>query len=139
MCYFHPTNRAALPCDSCGRFLCTVCDMPVGSRHLCPVCLSSGLGKEKFIEIIPRRFLWGRAAFALGFIPLCGFFLFMWPFLFISGGLAVVLGFMGWRRPGSLVRGRKRWMAVLGILFGLLQVGICVGFFFFVFYYSARK
>jgi len=47
VCFFHPSNRAALPCDVCGRFLCTICDLPMGSRHLCPVCLSNGLGKEK--------------------------------------------------------------------------------------------
>jgi len=68
VCFFHPVNRAVLACDSCGRFLCTICDLPVGARHLCPVCLSKGLGKEKLPEIVPRRFLWARAALVLGLL-----------------------------------------------------------------------
>src|SRR4051812_32058662 len=43
-CFFHPTKRAERPCDRCGRFLCTLCDLPVGTRHLCPSCLKAGSG-----------------------------------------------------------------------------------------------
>lgn len=139
VCFFHPTNRAVLPCDACGRFMCAVCDLPVGSRHLCPVCLSKGMGKEKLTEIIPRRFLWGPAAFLLGLVPLCGIFIFLWPFLFATGGVAVILGLVGWGKPGSLVRGKQHWAAILGILFGLLQIGICVGFFYFIFYIGSHN
>ena len=52
VCFFHPENRAALACDRCGRFLCAVCDMPLGTRHLCPTCLTSGLGGEKLPELV---------------------------------------------------------------------------------------
>lgn len=139
VCFFHPTNRAVLPCDSCGRFLCSVCDLPVGSRHLCPVCLSKGMGKEKLTEIIPRRFLWNRMAFAIGLLPLCGLFIFLWPVLFASGGVTVIAALIGWGRPGSLVRGKQRWAAIFAIIFGLLQIGICVGFFYFISYVSSHN
>ncbi|MEI9894522.1 MAG: hypothetical protein WDN28_11705 [Chthoniobacter sp.] len=138
VCFFHPSNRAALPCDSCGRFLCSVCDLPVGSRHLCPVCLSKGLGKEKLPEIISRRILWSRTALWLGVVPL---FLSMalWPVLFMSGGAAVIVALVGWNRPGSLVRGRQRWAAVLGLVLGLLQVGLWFGVIFLVSYANSRS
>jgi len=134
-CFFHPANRAVLPCDSCGRFLCTICDLPVGSRHLCPVCLSKGLGKEKLPEIVPRRFLWARSSLVLGLLPL----IFMvWPVWFISGGTAVILAIVSLRRPGSLVRGSQRWAAILGMLLGVIQVVAWVGVIFLISYASSR-
>ncbi|MEP6672651.1 MAG: hypothetical protein ABJF10_26035 [Chthoniobacter sp.] len=138
VCFFHPANRAVLPCDTCGRFLCSICDLPVGSRHLCPVCLSKGLGKEKLPEIIPRRFLWSRTALWLGAVPLI-LSIAIWPVLFISGGAAVIIALVGWSRPGSLVRGRQRWAAVLGVVLGLLQVGVWFGFIFLISYASRHS
>ena len=125
VCFFHPANRAALPCDVCGRFICSLCDLPVGSRHLCPVCLGKGLGKEKLPEIIPRRFLWAGAAFWIGLLPIVFFFV-LWPVTIICGPAAIVLALMGWKRPGSLVRGQQHGSAVLGILFGLVQLGVWI-------------
>lgn len=127
VCFFHPSNRAALACDSCGRFLCTICDLPLGSRHLCPNCLSSGLGKDKIPEIVPRRFLWARTAFWIGLLPVI-LGLFLWPFFVVTGPTAVIVALVGWKRPGSLVRGRQRWAAVTGIVLGLLQVVFWIGF-----------
>jgi hypothetical protein len=94
--------------------------------------LSKGLGKEKLSEIVPRRFLWSQTAFWLGLVPLCGFFLFLFPVLFLSGLTAVIVALVGWNRPGSLVRGRQRWAAVLGIVLGLVQVAIWVGFLYLI-------
>jgi hypothetical protein len=127
VCFFHPSNRAALPCDACGRFICTICDLQIGSRHLCPVCLGSGLGKQKLPEIISKRFLWSFVAFWLGLVPLVGV-IFLWPVLIVTGPMAIILALVGWNRPGSLVRGRQRWAAVVGILFGLAQLGVTFGF-----------
>jgi len=138
VCFFHPSNRAARPCDSCGRFLCSICDLPVGSRHLCPVCLSKGLGKEKLPELIPRRMLWSRTALWLGVLPLL-LSIVIWPFLIVSGGAAVIIALAGWNRPGSLVRGRQRWAAVVGLLLGLLQLGIWTGVIFLIRYASSHS
>ena len=128
VCFFHPSNRAALPCDSCGRFICSVCDLRIGSRHLCPVCLGNGLGKQKLPEIISKRFLWSLAAFWIGLVPIVGI-LMLWPALVITGASAIIVALLGWNRTGSLVRGRQRWAAVVGILLGLAQLGIAFGIF----------
>lgn len=126
VCFFHPTNRASRPCDSCGRFVCTICDLQVGARHLCPTCLSSGLGKRKLPEVVTHRFLWARAAFLLGLAPIV-LGIFMWVFMAITGCVAIALAAISWNRPGSLVRGRQRWAAIVGGLLGLAQIAIFVG------------
>jgi hypothetical protein len=121
VCFFHPENRAALSCDRCGRFLCTVCDMPLGTRHLCPTCLSSGLTGDKLQELVVGRFQWADTALLLGGLPLlvC---IFVWPVLIVTGPAAIFCALFGWKKPGSLPRGRRRWAAVVGLVCGLLQV-----------------
>lgn len=126
VCFFHPANRAALTCDRCGRFLCAICDMPVGARHLCPSCLSSGIGQEKLPEIVPWRFLWAPCAFWLGVGPTI-LALFMWPMLVVTGATAILVALIGWKRPGSLPRGRQRGLAIAGLVFGLVQVALWFG------------
>ena len=44
-CFYHPAKKAAVPCDACGRFLCSLCDIEIGARHLCPACVQSGSGR----------------------------------------------------------------------------------------------
>jgi len=136
VCFFHPSNRAALACDACGRFICTICDLPLGARHLCPVCLSKGLGKEKLPEIISRRFLWARTGLAFGFLPIV--FL-VWPVWVISGGTAVILAIISWWRPVSLVRGRQRWTAILAIVLGILQIAGWFGFIILISYSKSHS
>ena len=131
VCFFHPENRAALTCDRCGRFLCEVCDMPLGTRHLCPTCLTSGLGGEKLPELVARRFLWANTALLAGLLPLV-FGLFVWPGFIVTGPAAIFCALFGWKRPGSLPRGRRHWVAVLGLICGVLQLTVLFGMFFLI-------
>jgi hypothetical protein len=77
-------------------------------------------------ELAPRRVVWGQLALITGGLPLL-LFIFMWPFFVITGPAAIGVAIYGWKRPGSLVRGRRRVAATFGLLFGLAQVGIFVG------------
>ncbi len=131
VCFFHPENRAALSCDRCGRFICAVCDMPLGTRHLCPTCLSSGLGGEKLPELVAGRFLWADAALLTGLLPLL-VSPFVWPGLFVTGPAAIFCAIYGWKRPGSLPRGRRHWAAVVGLICGVLQLAVLAGFFLLI-------
>ncbi len=123
VCFFHPENRAALSCERCGRFICSVCEFTIGARRICPSCLSSGLAGEKLPELIPWRFIWADAALFTGLMPLL-LGVFMWPFIVISGAAAIFLALFGWKRPGSLPRGRRRWASIVGIVGGVLQIAI---------------
>ncbi len=116
-CFFHPEKRATLACEECGRFLCALCDLPLGSRHVCPACLDA----DRSGNLVTSRTLWGNVAFITGVVPLLIGWM-MWPFLFVSGLAAIFLAIWGWKKPGSLVRGRRRWAAIVGIIGGLLQI-----------------
>src|SRR5512140_3781205 len=41
-CFYPEQKKAVIPCDNCGRFLCSLCDVELNGRHLCPMCLESG-------------------------------------------------------------------------------------------------
>ncbi|MEA3207419.1 MAG: hypothetical protein QOE70_476 [Chthoniobacter sp.] len=130
-CFFHPQNRAALSCERCGRFVCQVCELTIGSRRLCPACVSAGLAGEKLPEIVPWRFLWADSALLVGLVPLvCG--IFAWPLFIVTGLAAIFLALRGWKRPGSLPRGRRRWAAVVGLVAGVLQLVLWAGMILFV-------
>jgi hypothetical protein len=43
-CYNHAMHRAVAACDSCGRFLCSLCDIPFSGMRVCPSCFESGKG-----------------------------------------------------------------------------------------------
>ncbi len=120
-CFFHPEKRAECTCERCGRFICTLCDMPFGGRHLCPKCLDS----SKMAELVPNRFVGAYMSMLLGIVPL-----FLFPLLCfypISGCAAIIYAFWSWKKPGSLVHGPRHGMAIAGILGGFLQILIFGG------------
>ncbi len=126
VCFFHPEKRAATTCERCGRFLCALCDVPFGGKHLCPSCLDT----SKLPDLINRRVVWGALAANVGLwplvlLPLC---FPMWFLGFITGPTAIVLGLWKWSAPGSVVHGRRRGLATLGIIGGLLQIAAICGF-----------
>ena len=103
--------------------------MPLGTRHLCPTCLTSGLGGDRLPELIARRVLWGGTALLAGLLPLVAG-IFVWPGFIVTGPVAVFCAVFGWKRPGSLPRGPRHWVAVLGIILGLLQLAVWFGMLF---------
>jgi hypothetical protein len=131
VCFFHPGKRAEHSCARCGRFICGLCDMPIGKEHICPTCLGSGLESGKLEELTPRRIVWGQLAMITGGLPLLMFF-FMWPFFVITGPAAVGVAIYGWNKPGSLVKGRRRVAASLGLILGLAQIAIFVAMAIFI-------
>ncbi len=119
VCFFHPQKRAEETCSKCGRFVCALCEMPIDKEHFCPTCLGSSLEHGMLEELVPRRIVWGQLALLSGLLPLITF---MWPFYIVTGPAAVGFAIYGWRKPGSLVRGKRRVAASFGLLFGLIQI-----------------
>jgi hypothetical protein len=126
VCFFHPEKRAANACQRCGRFVCALCDVPFGGKHLCPSCLDS----TKLPELLGNRLIWGRLAMLLGIAPLLGGFIcsFFWFTNLLTGPAAIFVAFWGWKKPPSLVHGHRHGLAILGAIGGLLQISVVVGF-----------
>lgn len=74
-CFYHPGKKAILPCDLCGRFLCSLCDIDFSNQHLCPLCLDSGKSKQKIQVLTNRRTNYDSISLYLALIPMLFFFL----------------------------------------------------------------
>jgi hypothetical protein len=121
-CFYHPQKKAVLPCESCGRFLCTLCDCEHQGHHFCPGCLTSGQKKGKIKSLDNSRVRYDRIAlgltlwpFALTFVG-CGFYL--TPF---TAPAAIIVSLKYWKSPFGLTQ-KSRAQFVWAILIALLQL-----------------
>ncbi len=123
-CFYHRANKAVVPCDACGRFLCALCDVRIGRHHLCPACVASaGRGRPvrlrsasapgagAALDLVGSRVLYDDIALFLGIIP--------------AGVTAVAALALAWRyfsAPRSVLSpGPLRW--VLAVVVSLVQIG----------------
>lgn len=137
VCFFHGEKKAERACDRCGRFLCALCDLPVGARHVCPACLESGMESgERLPELVTARLSWGRLALSIAVLPLA-VWIFIWPFLVFTAPAAIFCALYGWRKPPSLVHGRRRAGAIVALIVSLAELtGLLL---FFVLIWKAAR
>jgi hypothetical protein len=115
-CFYHPQNRAASPCEECGRFLCRLCELPLGAKTVCPTCFASGARKNKIQDLDHKRTMYDSIALTLATLP----GLLVWPALFTApAALYIVIRY--WRAPSSLVP-RTRVRYYLAALFALAEM-----------------
>lgn len=123
-CFFHAEKRAAVACESCGRFLCALCDLEMEGRHICPTCLAAGRKKGALKNLDQFRVMWPGVALLLTIVlPLV-----FYPFtpLFAIGALVVVA--VGMRQPGSITGRRKILLSTLAVLFAVAELAASVYF-----------
>lgn len=114
-CFHHPAKQAEVACESCGRFLCSVCDIPFEGKHLCSSCFSSERDKGNFSEWDAERKCPG--SIALFFVIVS--FLIPWFALIVIPGVILYVC-MNWKAKGSIVRTSK-WRLVLALVLVLIQ------------------
>ena len=115
-CFYHPQKRAVIPCDHCGRFLCGLCDVEFGGRHLCPACLETGKKKGRIINLDRHRVLYDSVALRLAVFPMIT----IW-FTLVTAPIALYLAIRHWKSPTSLVR-RTRIRFIFAMAVAGLQI-----------------
>ncbi len=120
-CFYHADKRAAIACSACGRFLCHLCDVTLGDRHLCPGCIETGRAKGRFTEFETSRILWGSAALTITVVPII---LCFWITL-VTAPAAIVLAIYGWKKPQSIVT-TSRWQSWAAIIIATLEIAVWV-------------
>ena len=102
-CFFHAEKRAAVACESCGRFLCALCDLEVDGRHICPSCLAAGRKKGAMTGLDQFRLSWAGIALLMAIVLPLAFY----PLTPLWGASALVVLVIGLRKPRSIT-GRRR-------------------------------
>jgi len=125
-CFHHPSKKAVVVCDMCGRFLCALCSIELGGQRVCSACIASAKKKGKLGKLQNRRTLHDELALALALVPA----VLVWPTI-ITAPLVIGMTVRHWNTPLSVLpRGRIRfilaaliagcqivmWAVVLGIV-----------------------
>jgi ribosomal protein S27E len=116
-CFFHPAKKAAVTCEGCGRFLCSLCDIEMNGQHLCSTCIERGAAKGKLEHLQTERVRYDDITLFLSIVPLLVFWV-----TIITAPAALYMTLRYWKKPGSLLH-RSRWRFIIASIFALLQVG----------------
>ena len=117
-CYEHPSKKAAALCSNCGRFLCGLCEVQLGSQVLCPECVYRQKGTSDRNSLETQRTNFDSIALALATWPIFTIY-----FTIITAPLSIGMAIYAWNRPASILRkGRWRLFATLGI--AALQIAL---------------
>ena len=102
-CFYHPQKQAVVACDTCGRFLCGLCDLAVGERHVCGQCFSRAMNESTDDQFCSRRPTHDQAALTLAIIPL-------------TAPLGIYHAIRHHNSPGSVLGVRKGLMAAAAVV-----------------------
>ncbi|WP_438479664.1 zinc finger domain-containing protein [Oleiharenicola lentus] len=119
-CYFHAQNRAEAACDGCGRYVCSVCRVPMGGKQLCPSCLEASGERRKLPE--NQRVLHGHIAIVIAILPII-----IWPLTLVTAWVAIGWCIYGWKKPASITNkhGRGgRWRFIVAGLAAAIQLTV---------------
>ena len=116
-CFYHSQKKAIVPCDSCGRFLCALCDVELSGRHICPGCLEAGKTKGKIKNLQQKRTRYDRIVVSLAVLPLLIFYL-----TFITAPMAIYLSIKHWNTEVSIVPRKAKLRFVTAIVLASLQI-----------------
>jgi hypothetical protein len=122
-CFFHPQNRAASPCDLCGRFVCRLCEIQADSKIFCPECFASAFKANKINEVDKNRTMYDSVALALSTLP----GIFVWPVLF-TGPSTIFITIKYWKARGGIIpRTRVRYyLAIMCALAEMTALGFVI-------------
>ena len=115
-CFYHPDKKAEQVCESCGRFLCGLCELSLGEEILCAPCLEKLRTKPGQHRLKARQLRYDKLAFSLAIYPLLYF-----PLTFITAPAAFFIVFRYWNKEMEFAPGRKGRMAA-AFIFALLEI-----------------
>jgi hypothetical protein len=115
-CFYHQNKRAVVACASCGRFLCSLCDVDFNDRHLCPTCLDVGKKKGKIQNLENHRILYDNLCLALAIGPLI-----IWPATILTAPLTIYFVIRFWKMPSSIIK-RSKIRQVIALLIAVIQI-----------------
>lgn len=116
-CFYHPQKKAVLPCESCGRFVCALCDCELHGQHLCPACLETGRTKGKIKSLENTRTRYDNLALGLAVYPILLFY-----FTLVTAPMVFYVAIRYWKAPLGLTQG-SRVRFVIAMIIATLQIG----------------
>ena len=117
-CFYHSAKKAIVPCDQCGRFLCSLCQMEFQGQNWCPGCIENNRFKRKLPNLETRRTLYDSLALQLVTWPA------IWPFTgltIFTAPVALFVAIRYWKAPSSIVA-RSRIRLYVALALAILEI-----------------
>ena len=133
-CFFHPDRRAVVPCGECGRFLCALCDLEIGGRHLCPGCLEAGRKKESLTVLRTSHTRWDNIALLLATVPLVT--VVGWYFSMFTSAAALFISIWKWRNPGQAMVPYGKGRLIVAMFISIVTLA---GWALLLYFYLSRR
>jgi len=118
-CFYHARKKAVVPCDQCGRFLCSLCQVELSGQNWCPSCLELHRKQGRLATLDHRRTLYDNMALLLAIAPIVSVLL--WFMTLFTAPAALFVVFRHWRSPSSLVPRTKVRFVIAGVA-ALLEI-----------------
>ena len=115
-CFFHPQKKAVVTCATCGRFLCSLCDIEFNGGHICAACLAAGKNKKKIKNLETHRVLYDNIALFTALVPMIIFW-----FTIITAPMSIYIAIRYFRTPTSIIR-RTRIRYFFAVIVSGLQL-----------------
>jgi hypothetical protein len=125
-CFYHPTKRAVVPCDHCGRFLCALCQVEFLGQNWCPRCIEAHSQKGRLSHLDASRTLYDNVTLMMAILPA----LLIWPTI-VTAPATLYLAARYWRAPSSILP-RTKVRFVIAALLALLQIAAWAWLVFFL-------
>lgn len=124
-CFFHPDKACQACCQRCGRFVCALCDLQLGTEHVCPTCFERGRAdtgsQGNRAEWRHRDVLYDSIALAIGWA-----WVIVWPLAVVALPAAIILHVKYRKAPRSYLiprSGWRFWVAYAGFIWLPLVIG----------------
>lgn len=124
-CANHAGNAAVTSCARCGLFICSLCEMNIGTGSYCPACFDRIRTEGAATQVVARYRDWASIARLTAIVGLL--FYFAWP---LVGGLAIFFATKGVklrREQGRTIAGM-----IIVMLIGVAEVVGGVAFYGFI-------
>ena len=126
-CFFCPEHPATDSCVSCGRFVCTRCEVDWAGQKTCLTCLHAGREVREDNRFLTKRTLWDNLALSLLIWPAVVVPFYGLMFSLLASPVAIFIIIKNWNASRGIVpRGRARQIIAL-IISSLLIAGTIIG------------
>lgn len=125
-CFYHSGKKAVTPCSTCGRFVCTLCEVVLNGQNLCPSCFEKGKSKQKIKSLENHRICYDTIALMVAVVPALLFFFYF--FTLFTAPLAIYFSVRHWKTPSSIIP-RTKIRFILAFLIAGIQIAGWIIFF----------
>ena len=113
-CLNHPDKAAAALCDSCGAYICNLCEIAVEEQHLCPGCFNNNF--SKIATLNKRTVLHDSCALNIAVLSIL-----VWPISIFTAPFTIGWSLFYWNKVKTPYR-RSKWRFVVACLLASIQL-----------------